>query len=125
MAKTFQDILASEATGVFLNADEFGVTILHTSPDGTTAEIAGVVDFDLLDQGQPEATTPKGTRIHQRALLEVAATVAVAEERPGGQYGSLFVIDDLVWLAKRIVGKDSATQTVEIHRVDQKATKRV
>ena len=125
MALTFQNVLAAEAEQALLNSSEFGVAVVHTAPDGTVEELVGVMDYGELHNGQPEPTTPRGTRIQQRAILELPATVLIVEERSGGAYPSRFTINGQVWIAVWISGKDDATQSVIIQRVEQKASKRI
>jgi hypothetical protein len=123
MTLSFQDLQAAEAESALLNSNEYGQTLTHTHPETGAATIVGILDTDALDVGQAAPTTAAGTKIRNRGLLEILASVAVVEERPTG-YPSKFTIDGDIWILKRIVGSDSGTQTLEVYRVDQKATKR-
>ncbi len=98
--------------------------------------ISAVVDFDSLDglQGQ-NVNTDAGTKLKTRAILELAASVSVLEEQSGAQYPSIFEIFERdadgdktgpssLWVCKRVIAKDSAMQSVEVHRTERKATRR-
>jgi hypothetical protein len=117
---TLRAQITSDVAAVFLETDDFAETIVHY-PAGKVQDaesITAVVDYDTL-----EATPDEGGKIRQRALLELAISVTVTIER-GLQSSSTFEIDDELWVAQDIVGKDHAMQTVEIWKVDQKHTRR-
>jgi hypothetical protein len=121
---TLAEQIASDTSGVLLSADNLAQSITHQQPDGTVESVTGQVFFEALDAGMPDPTGERGTSVMSVAHLELAASVEVIEERPGGRPPSLFTIGSETWVAKRIVGKDDDSQTVEIHRVSRKATKR-
>jgi hypothetical protein len=117
-------IIASDTSGVLLDADNLAQEVEHKHPRAGVSLVTVQFFGDALDMGQPSPTTERGTVIRQIAVIEVPASVEVIEEESGGRYPSYFSIGGVWWLAKRIVGTDDDSQTVEIHRTDQKSTKR-
>ena len=135
---TLRSQITADVATVFHNTDDFAEEIAHhRPPDMSVAEtISAVVDYDTLDglQGQ-NVNTDSGLKIKQRAILEIASSVEVEEEKPGGEYPSIFEIFERdedgaktgpssLWVCKRIIGKDHAMQSVEVHRTERKVTRR-
>lgn len=116
--------IASDTANVLLATENLAQEIEHHHPRGGSAVVIAQFHGDALDAGQPPPTTAGGVEVRQVAYLEIPATVEVVEEEPGGRYPSRFVIGGVWWLARRIVGSDDDSLTVEIHRTDQKATRR-
>jgi hypothetical protein len=125
MSLTFKEVQANDAAVTLLNANEYAKTFSHIHPTNGTANVVGVLDEDALDVGMPGVINDKNVRVKDRAILELLASVDVMEERPGGANPSRFTADGVTWMAVRIVGEDEATQSVEVRKVDQKATKRI
>lgn len=115
---TFLQDMANDATRVALNANEFARSITRY-PLGVVANedtLTAVFDQDE-DNSAPSFSNEFGTRLIRQARLELAATVTVTCAE-AGRTRDTFLIDSLLWGAVRIVGRDSAMQTVLIERQD-------
>ena len=128
---TLRDLIDSDVADVFHQTDEFAESIVHYKvPGGTPETIAAIVDYDVLDPAVGRfgvasvVTDDRGVRIKERAILEISSDVEVTEEQAGGHEPSRFEIDGVIWIAKRVTAKDSAMQSVEVARTNQKATRR-
>lgn len=124
--------ITSDVSAVFHRTDDFAQEIIHYQvPGGQPETISAIVDYDVLDPavgrfGVASVITDElGVKVKERAILEISSSVEVTEERAGGRYGSTFEIDGAIWVTKRVTGKDSAMQSVEVARTDQKATRRM
>lgn len=123
--------IVSDVSTVFHRTDDFAQSIVHYKPpNGTPETISAIVDYDVLDPAVGRfgvasvITNDAGVMVKERAILEISIDVEVTEERPGGREPSKFEIDGVTWIAKRVTGKDSAMQSVEVARIDKKATRR-
>ncbi len=128
---TLREQITSDVATVFHQTDDFSEEIVHyKAPGGQPETITAIVDYDVLDPAVGRfgiasvITDDQGVKVKNRAILELSIDVDVTEERAGGRYGSTFEIDGFIWVTKRVTGKDSAMQSVEVARTDQKATRR-
>jgi hypothetical protein len=125
----FYDTIFQNSASLLLAG--LGDSVKHYPAGDSSLEesVTALVSLNALDQPSggdgdgTNLTNERGTRIRQTGFLDLLPDVEVSEESTN-QKASVFLIDDSLWICKRITGKESAFQTVEIVRVDQKSTRR-
>lgn len=96
MGRSFADDLAADATGVFLNPQEFGETWTHVRADGTTEPFTGVFEEK---EPPPTQSNSGGVVVHRAGELSCPVTLVVNCD--AGRKASRFTRsgESLEWIA--------------------------
>jgi hypothetical protein len=132
MPRTFKDVLADDATNVFLNTDDFAETIRHyiAGVEGTYEDIPAIVneDEETRDaQGTGDAMqldTQEGSQVTRFVRLELHSDIEVTESGESLTPCRFRLADTRQCIAIRILGRDTATQTVLCSLIDRRATRK-
>lgn len=115
---TLASQLVSDVSSVFLETDDFATSVTQY-PLGVVANavtLTAVFDQDD-DNGQPGHDSMFGNRLMRQARLELAATVTVTCGETHRERDT-FLIAGILWGAVRIIGRDSAMQTILVEYQD-------
>lgn len=122
----FQDLLAADRDAVFLNLDEFAISVTHLPLGNTSGEstVIAVVEQEKL-QGTNEIDgdgvrpdTHKGTRIRESTVIQITAELAIDDR-------DRFIIAGKNVGVKRVLATDGVMQRVLVDRVIRGETKSI
>lgn len=114
MVRNLSDDIAADAAATFLDTRHFATTVIQYPLGDTSAGVSRTALVDLTAQDGVLRIEEEGSRIVQRGLLYLDASIAVDDR-------DTWLIDSELWAARGVTGADDGLQVVEIQRAVQKS----
>ena len=108
---SLKDLIADQASRVFLNTGHFAQSVTYNPPEGESVSVDGVFDEDDAN-GEVQHGTDREF-ILRRAKLEIARSFAV-------NVAGTFTANGATWHILGIGGADPDLQTIELQAPEQR-----